>query len=173
MQYETLMSMPWVHGAFWVLVAIVIFVVLFGRKIVVPVSAMLDQRAETVRQSLDEAARLRAEAQAMLEDAKKKREQALAEAKDILARAKEEAARAAAELAAEAEMRARARERMAQERIGSAQASAIAAVRTAAVEVAIAATAQALREGLSAAEDARLVDHAIAEVPSAFTKRAA
>jgi F-type H+-transporting ATPase subunit b len=173
MQYEALMSMPWVHGTFWVLVAIVIFVVLFGRKIAVPLGTMLDQRAEAVRQSLDEAARLRAEAQAMLQDAKQRREQALAEAKDILARAKEEAARAAAELAAEAEMRARARERMAQERIDSAQASAIAAVRTAAVEVAIAATAQALREGLSAADDARLVDHAIAEVPTAFTKRAA
>jgi F-type H+-transporting ATPase subunit b len=62
---------------------------------------------------------------------------------------------------------------MAQERIDSAQASAVAEVRATAVEVAIAATAQALREGLSAAEDARLVDHAIAEVPSAFTRRAA
>jgi F-type H+-transporting ATPase subunit b len=173
MEYEALMSAPWIHGAFWVLVAILIFVVIFGRKIATPLGAMLDQRAETVRQSLDEASRLRAEAQAMLADAKQKREQALAEAKDILARAHEEAARTAAELAAEAEMRARARERMAQERIESAQAAAVAAVRETAVEVAIAATAQALREGLSAAEDAGLVDHAIAEVPRAFTRRAA
>jgi F-type H+-transporting ATPase subunit b len=172
MQYEAL-SMPWVHGAFWVLVAILIFAALFGRKIVVPIMGMLDRRAETVRQSLDEASHLRSEAQAMLEDAKKKRQQALAEAKDILARAHQEAVRTAAELTAEAEMRAHARERMAQERIDSAQASAIAEVRRTAVEVAIAATAQALREGLSVADDARLVDHAIAEVPDAFTRRAA
>jgi hypothetical protein len=30
-----------------------------------------------------------------------------------------------------------------------------------------------LREGLTADQDARLVDHAIAEVPGAFTRRAA
>jgi F-type H+-transporting ATPase subunit b len=173
MEYEALQSMPWVHGAFWVLVAVVIFAVIFGAKIAVPLGRLLDNRAAAVRQSLDEAAQLKAEAEALLVDARKKRIQALAEAKDILARAREEAARTASELAAEAEMRARARERMMEERIQSAQASAVAEIRSTAVEVAITATAQALREGLSIAEDARLVDHAIAEVPSAFTRRAA
>ena len=173
MEYEALSSSPWAHGAFWVLVAILIFVVAFGGKIAVPLGRLLDDRADAVRQSLNEAAQLKAEAEAMLVDARKKRAEALAEAKDILARAREEAARTAAELTAEAEMRARARERMVEERIQSAQASAIAEVRSTAVEVAIAATTQALAEGVTAAEDARLVDHAIAEVPSAFTRRAA
>jgi F-type H+-transporting ATPase subunit b len=173
MEYEALSSSPWAHGTFWVLVAVIIFIVVFGAKIAVPLRNLLDSRADTVRRSLDEAAQLKAEAEAMLVDARKKRTQALAEAKDILARAREEAARTAAELTAEAELRARARERMVEERIQSAQASAIAHVRSTAVDVAIAATAQALREGLTAAEDSRLVDHAIAEVPSAFTRRAA
>jgi F-type H+-transporting ATPase subunit b len=173
MEYEALSSAPWVHGAFWVLVAVLIFILLFGGKIAAPLGKLLDNRADAVRQSLDEAAQLKAEAEAMLADARRKRTEALAEAKDILARAREEAARTAAELTAEAELRARARERMVEERIGSAQASAIAAVRSTAVDVAIAATAQALREGLTVAEDARLLDHAIAEVPSAFTRRAA
>jgi F-type H+-transporting ATPase subunit b len=173
MEYEALSSSPWAHGAFWVLVAILIFVVLFGAKIVVPLGRLLDNRADAVRRSLDEAAQLKAEAEALLVDARKKRTQALAEAKDILARAREEAARTAAELTAEAEMRAHARERMVEERIQSAQASAIAEVRSTAVEVAIAATTQALREGLTAADDARLVDHAIGEVPGAFSRRAA
>ena len=173
MENEALSSAPWVHGAFWVLVAVLIFIVAFGARIAVPLGRLLDSRAAAVRQSLDEAAHLKAEAEAMLVDARKKRAQALAEAKDILARAHEEATRMAAELAAEAEMRARARERMAEERIQSAQASAIAEVRSAAVDVAIAATVQALRDGLTAADDGRLVDHAIAEVPNAFTRRAA
>lgn len=173
MQYESLMSIPWSHGTFWVFIAVVIFAVLFGAKIVKPIIAALDQRAAGVRQSLDEAARLKAEAEALLADAKKRREQAIAEAKDILERAKAEAARTAAELAAEAEQRAHARERMVQERIEAAQASAVAEVRTTAIEIAIAATAEALRDGLSAAQDAKLVDHAIAEVPAAFTRRAA
>jgi F-type H+-transporting ATPase subunit b len=173
MQYESLMSAPWSHGTFWVFIAVLIFAALFGGKIVTPVLAALDRRAATVRQSLDEAARLKAEAEAMLADAKKKRAEAIAEAKDILERAQAEAARTAAELAAEAAQRAQARERMMQERIAAAQASAIAEVRSAAVEIAISATAEALRDGLSAEGDATLIDHAIAQVPGAFTRRAA
>jgi F-type H+-transporting ATPase subunit b len=173
MEYEALSSSILGHGAFWVLIAILIFIVLFGAKIALPLGRALDSRADGVRQSLDEAAKLKAEAEALLFDARKKRTQALAEAKDILARAREEAVRTAAELTAEAELRARARERMVDERIQSAQASAIAEVRSTAVEVAIAATAQALQEGFTAVEDGRLVDHAIAEVPGAFTRRAA
>jgi F-type H+-transporting ATPase subunit b len=173
MQYESLMSIPWSHGTFWVFIAVVIFAVLFGRKIVTPIMGALDQRAVTVRQSLDEASRLKVEAEAMLADARQKRAEAIAEAKDILERAKAEATRLAADLAAEAEQRAKARERMVQERIEAAQASAVAEVRNTAVDVAIAATAEALRKGLSSGQDAALVDHAIAEVPTAFTRRAA
>jgi F-type H+-transporting ATPase subunit b len=173
MQYESLMSVPWSHGTFWVFIAVVIFAVLFGRKILTPVLGALDQRAVTVRQSLDEASRLKVEAEAMLADARQKRAEAIAEAKDILERAKAEAARMAADLAAEAEQRAKARERMVQDRIEAAQASAVAEVRNTAVEVAIAATADALRNTLSSEQDAKLIDHAIAEVPSAFSRRAA
>lgn len=173
MQYESLMSIPWSHGTFWVFVALVIFAILFGRKILTPVMGALDQRAVTVRQSLEEASRLKIEAESLLADARKKRAEAIAEAKDILERAKEEAARTAAELTAEAEQRAKARERMVQERIEAAQASAVAEVRNTAIEVAIAATTEALRTGLSTAQDATLVDHAIAEVPAAFSRRAA
>lgn len=172
MQYEALI-LPLTHGTFWVFVAVIIFAVLFGRKIVSPVLGALDQRAVTVRQSLDEASQLKVEAEAMLADARKKRAEAIAEAKDILARAKAEASRLAADLAAEAEQRAAARERMVQERIDAAQASAVTEVRNTAIEVAIAATTEALRKGLSAEQDAKLVDHAIAEVPGAFTRRAA
>ena len=173
MQYESLMSMPWSHGTFWVFIALVIFAILFGRKIAVPVIGALDQRAATVRQSLDEASRLKVEAEAMLADARKKRAEAIAEAKDILERAKAEAALMAAELATEAEQRAAARERMVQERIAAAQTSAVAEVRNTAIDVAIAATAAALRSGLSTTQDAALVDHAIADVPGAFNRRAA
>lgn len=173
MQYESLMMAPWAHGAFWVFVALIIFLALFGRKIVGPILAALDRRADGVREALDEAARLKAEAEAMLRDAKKRRADALAEAKDILDRAREEAARTAAELTAEAELRATARERMVQERIDAARASAIAEVRETAVDVAIAAATEALAQGFSAESDAGLIDRAIAEVPAAFTRRAA
>jgi F-type H+-transporting ATPase subunit b len=174
MEYESIVSVPWAHGTFWVFISVIIFAALFGRKILVVLEKMLDARADGVRFALDEAARLKAEAEVMLADAKRRRDEALVEAKDMLAHAKDEASRFAAELRAEAEARTRARERMAHDRIASAEASAIAEVRAVAVEVAIAAASQALREGaLSPAEDSALVDHAIAEIPSAFTRRAA
>jgi F-type H+-transporting ATPase subunit b len=167
MQYESLANAPWVHGTFWVFISVVIFALLFGKKILGPVSKALDGRGEAIRLSLEEAARLKVEAEAMLASARIKRDEALAEAQEILA------LRMAAELAAEAETRARARERMVTERIAAAEASAITEVRAAAVEIAIAATAQALREGLGAAQDAALVDRAIANVPTALAARAA
>jgi F-type H+-transporting ATPase subunit b len=173
MEYESLANSPWVHGTFWVFIAVVIFALLFGKKILGPVGKALDGRGEAIRLSLEEAARLKVEAEAMLASARIKRDEALAEAQEILARAKDEALRMAAELAAEAETRARARERMVTERIAAAEASAITDVRAAAVEIAIAATAQALREGLGAAQDAALVDRAIANVPTALAARAA
>jgi F-type H+-transporting ATPase subunit b len=173
MEYESLASTPWAHGTFWVFISVVIFALVFGKKILGPVSTALDGRGVAIRQSLEEAARLKVEAEAMLASAQTKRDEALAEAHEILARAKDEAHRMAAELAAEAETRARARERMVTERIAAAEASAVTEVRTAAIEIAIAATSQALRDGLAGAQDAALIDRAIANVPTALAARAA
>ena len=53
----------------WVALAFIVFFVLFGRKLWGALAAMLDDRAAKVRAELDEAARLRSEAEAMLRDA--------------------------------------------------------------------------------------------------------
>jgi F-type H+-transporting ATPase subunit b len=170
MEYQAFHSTPWQHGSFWVFIAIVIFAVVAGRKIVAAVNKLLDTRTQGVRDALDEAARLKEEAEAMLQDAKTRQAQALEDAKQILASAQAEAARMAAELAEEAEATAKRRERMALERIAAAEASAVKDVRAAAIDIATAASAAILREGFNVEADAAMIDQAIAGVPGALRK---
>jgi F-type H+-transporting ATPase subunit b len=172
MEYQAFHAVPWQHGSFWVLVAIVIFVGLAGRKILGAINKMLDDRANEVRAALDEAAALKAEAEAILEDAKKRQVQAAKDAKLILASAKDEAARMAAELAADAQANIKRRERMAFERIAAAEATAIRDVRAAAIDIATTAAASVLRESVSPADDSPLIDHAITGVPAALRQTA-
>jgi F-type H+-transporting ATPase subunit b len=155
----------------WVALAFVIFFVLFGRKLWSAVAAMLDDRAAKVRAELEEAARLRREAEAMLRDAEQRRTQALAEAKALIEGAQAEAARVAAAATAEAEAAARRREQMAVDRIAAAEKAALDEVRLAAAEVATAAARQVIADGLSADADARLIDHAITQLPGALAQR--
>jgi F-type H+-transporting ATPase subunit b len=65
----------------WVALAFIVFFVLFGRKLWGVIAAMLDDRTAKIRAELDEAARLRTEAEAMLKDAQARRDAATAEAK--------------------------------------------------------------------------------------------
>ncbi len=157
----------------WVAIAFVIFFVLFGRKGWLALAAILDKRAEQIRQELAEAKRLRHEAEAMLADATSRRETAMADAARLLEGAKTEAARVAQAAAAEAEHTAKRREQMALDRIAAAEKEAVDQVRFAAADIAGTAAAQVLRDELSADADAKLVDHAIQSLPSALGARRA
>ncbi len=170
MEYQALSFTPWTHGAFWVFVAVAIFALLAGRKIIAPIAAMLDARAQSVRDALEEAARLKQEAQAMLADAKARQAQAAEDAKQILASAHAEAARMAAELEADAKATAARRERLAMERIAAAEAAAVKDVRAAAIDIATAASAQILREGFATPTEADRIDQAIAGIPTALRR---
>jgi len=150
---------------FWELVAFLIFLGLVVRMGWPRVATMLDARANRVRAELDEAAKLRAEAEAMLKQAEADRAAALKEAEEVLARAKAEAARVAEATAAEAEAAAKRRERMAMDRIAAAEAGALAEVRNAAAEIATAAARSVIAERMDAQADAKLIDQAVAELP--------
>jgi F-type H+-transporting ATPase subunit b len=93
----------------WVVIAFVLFFAIFGRKLWSALAQMLDDRAAKVRAELEEAARLRREAEAMLRDAETRRAEALREAQALIEGAKAEAGRVAAAAAAEAEASARPR----------------------------------------------------------------
>ena len=155
----------------WVALAFIVFFALFGKKLWGAIAGMLDERAAKIRAELDEAARLRNEAAAMLKDAQARRDAAAEEAKQMLAGAKVEAARLAQAAAAEAEAGAKRREQMALDRIAAAEKAAVDEVRVTAAEVATVAARQVIADGLSATADERLVDQAIAQLPTALAQR--
>ena len=173
MQYAALHGIVWDKGTFWVTIAVLIFLGFFGRKLVGAVVTMLDQRSAAIQRELDEAARLRGEAEAMLKDAETRREAALAQAREMLALAGREAERLAEELLAGAEASAKRREHMALERIAAAENAAVAEVREAAASLAGRAAEKLLGEAIDESRDAPLIDQAIAQLPAALRKQAA
>jgi F-type H+-transporting ATPase subunit b len=166
---ESLLAEPVV----WVVFAFILFFVLFGRQIWKALAGLLDNRALTVRAELEEAARLRREAEAMLQDAEKQRAMALSEAKALIEGARAEAARVAAAAATEAEMSAGRREQMAMDRIAAAEKAAVDEIRLTAADVATVAARQVIAEGLTAEADSGLIDQAISQLPSALAARRA
>jgi len=158
----------WLDPKFWVAVSFVVFFLLLGKKVWAALAGALDGRAAQIRASLDEAARLRTEAEAMLRQAEADRASALQEAASLIERAKAEAARVAAAATAEAEASAARREQMAMGRIAAAEASAIAEVRTAATEVAITAARSLLAEKVTASVDADLINQSVSDLPKAL-----
>lgn len=163
----------WAEPRTWVIVAFFIFFALFGRKLWAVIAQMLDGRAALIRTELDEAARLRRDAEAMLRDAQERREAALRDAKAMLEGAGAEAARVAEQARVDVEAAMRRRERMATERIQAAETAAVTEVRRLATDVATQAATQVLAGGLGAATEAALVDRAIAGLPAALAGQGA
>src|SRR5471032_429915 len=120
----------------WVVLSFFLFFLLFGKKLWGALAGMLDARAASVRAEMDEAARLKSEAEAMLKDAEATRARSHADAKTLIEGAAAEAARVAEATRAEAEASARRREQMALDRIAAAHKQAVDEVRTAAAELA-------------------------------------
>lgn len=152
----------------WVTVAFLIFVALAARKFWTIATSMLDARAATIRAELEEAAKLRAEAEEMLSAASQRRDAALKEAEELLARARREAARLAAEARDEAAAAAKRREKMALDRIAAAEKAAVNDVRALAATVATRAAEDIIREGLPADSAQTLVRRAIDGLPAAL-----
>ncbi len=141
--------------AFWVAVAFAIFVAGAVWKGRAPIAGMLDARIDAIRTEINEARKLREQAQSSLAAHQRKLRDAIGEAKDIVARAGDEADRSA-KRAAEALTAALAR-RQAQALDNIAQAEAAARVATEA-----AARNKALSETIAeaAAEAERRIDAA-------------
>jgi len=152
---------------FWVGIGTLIFLgVLLWQKVPALVTSALDARAAAIAKELDEAKRLRSEAEGLLAEYKKKRAEAEGEAAAILTEAKAEAARYAAEsrtaIAAQIERRGR----QAEEKIAQAEAQAVAEMRALAADRAIAAAETLLTARLDDKRAADLVKRSLEEIPS-------
>jgi F-type H+-transporting ATPase subunit b len=149
---------------FWVAVAFVVFAGLMVWKVRVPVLKGLDARAERIKAELDEAQRLREEAQKALAEYKRKQRDAAKEAEDLLANARHEADLLRRQAATDLEQTLARREKAALEKIAQAETQAVLDVRAKAVDIAIAATAKLLSENVDPTRDQSMVDQAIKEL---------
>ncbi len=149
-------------SSFWVAVSFVLFIlalIYFG----VPgrVTQALDARAAQIAQELDEARKLREEAQALLANYQRKQRDAEQEAEEIVTQAKAEAERLATEtrqnLAAQLERRTK----QAEDKIAQAEAQALREVKDTAAEVAASAARRIISDRIDQGRDAQLIDQDI------------
>src|SRR5205823_2545295 len=150
---------------FWVLIAVVIFVIAVWKPAGRAIGGLLDARANRIAGELDEARRLRDEAEALLAEYQKKQREAEGEAQAIVAHARDEAELVATQSARDLEQALERRTRLAEERIAQAEAKAVDEIRATAVDVAIAAAREVIAGELDESRSAALVDAAIAALP--------
>ena len=149
---------------FWVATAFVAFVILTFRPIGKALGGALDNRADKIRQELEEAARLREEAQKALADYKRKQSEASKEAEELLEHTKVEAARLRTQAEQDLAASLKRREEAAVEKIAQAEAKALQEVRNRAVEIAMAATSRLLVDSVDEAKASALVEDAIGDL---------
>jgi len=150
---------------FWVAVAFVIFMAIIVWKAVGPMMRALDKRAERIRDELDEAQRLREDAQHLLAEYKRKLRDAEKEAEEMYAHAQEEAERLKRAGEAQLEAALTRREQQAKDRIAQAEQQAVAQVRALAADVAVAATRDLLVESVDKKTADALIDEAVKQIP--------
>lgn len=155
----------WENPTTWVAVAFFIVVGFAWKPVGRAIVAGLDMRRDKIKARLDEAQKLRDDAEEMIETYRRKQEEAFQEAEEIIAHAKAEANRMAEQAARDLEDALKRREKQALERIGQAEADAVREVRNLAVDIAMDATRKVLAESLSAKQAGALVDQAIKQLP--------
>ena len=129
---------------FWVAVSFFIFLgALFYFGVHKKVATLLDARAAQIAKELEEARRLREEAEKVLADYRRKQSEAASEADSIIALAAKEAELLAAETRKSVKEHFERRMKLAEDKIARAEADAVREVRSVAVDAAVAA-AQAL-----------------------------
>lgn len=149
----------------WVLVGLAIFVAIcLYIKVPAMVNKALDTRADRIRGELDEARRLREEAQALLADYQKKRKDAEQEAAAIVEAARHEASVLAEEAHKRTEEYVARRTALAEQKIGQAEREAIAEVRSSAVDLAVEAARKVLGDKVDAKVGSDLFKASLAEV---------
>jgi F-type H+-transporting ATPase subunit b len=150
---------------FWVLLAVVIFLIVVWKPMRRAVVGALDSRAERIRQELDAARNLREEAQRVLNAYQRQQQEGAAEAQAIITHAKQEAERLAANSLRELEETLRRRQQLATERIAQEEAKAMDEIRAIAVDVAISASRLVISASLDERRGAALIDDVIAALP--------
>lgn len=151
----------------WVSLAMLVFIgILLWKKVPGLITRGLDSQIAAIRQRLDEAKALRAEAEALRDEYARKIAGAEQDAANIVAHAQEESKTLIADAEQKAAELSARRAKMAEDKIAAAERQAIAEVRAKAAEAASAAAARLIAERHDANADKALVDRTIAGLGS-------
>jgi F-type H+-transporting ATPase subunit b len=150
----------WVAVGFLVIVGIFLY-----RRVPAFAAAALDARSAAIAKELDEAKRLREEAEAVLAEYARKFASVEKEAATIIADARAEAERFAAEQRTALKAQIERRAQQAQEKIAQAEAHATAEIRELAADAAVAAAEKLIAARLDEKRAASLIEKSIKELP--------
>jgi F-type H+-transporting ATPase subunit b len=155
------------NAEFWVGVGLILFLaILVVAGVPKLVAGQLDATAARIQSELDEAARLRAEAEALLAQIRQEKAEAEAQAAEMLKAAEADARRLEEESKAKLEEALSRRQQLAERRIALAVAQAAAEVKAAAADLAARAAEQILSARLAGQKSDPLLDAAIAQLDS-------
>jgi F-type H+-transporting ATPase subunit b len=158
--------LEWLQEAeVWVAVGLLIFVgILIYAKAPGAAVKALDDRGAKIQAQLDEALRLRQEAEALLADIKVQREAAEKTAAEMITNAQADSERLRVEAAARLEDQIKRRQQMAERKIANAEAQAAADVKAAAADLAAQIAESVLKSRLSGLTSDPLVDRAVEQI---------
>lgn len=153
----------------WVFFALLIIIALLMSKgIHKMIGKALDDRAEGIRENLDEAKRLREDAQALLASYQRKQAEAEEQAKNIVEQARRDAESMAEQARLDLREKLARRAEAAEAKIATAEAQAIGEVKARAVDLATAAAEKMIRDEFKAADHSALIKDGIAQLGKAL-----
>ncbi|MEH6828085.1 F0F1 ATP synthase subunit B family protein [Parasphingorhabdus sp.] len=153
----------------WVAVGmLIVFGIMLWAKVPKIIGGMLDKQIAEIKKTLDEAANLRKEAEALKAEYEAKTAGAQAEAEALMENAEKEAATLVKQAEVDSKALIARRKKMAEDKIGAAERSAIAAVRAKAASAATQAAEALIAARHDAAADKSLVDKAIGDIGKAL-----
>jgi len=147
--------------SFWVAAVFLLVVALLYKRVMAIVTTSLDERADMIRSQIEDARKLREDAQALLANYQRQQLTAMDEAEQIISAAKEEAVRLKQQAEKNMEETVERRKLQALSRIAQSEAQALMEVRNTAIELAIAATENLISEHLVDSQKTDLVNLSI------------
>lgn len=133
----------------WIALSFVIFMAGFFRYALPFILRALDKRSDAIQHELDEAVRLREEAQSLLASYQTKQKEMMAEAENILIHARQEAEAMRAHAKEQLEAAVARRTKLAHEKIARAENEAVADIRGMMVDIAVSTAREAFQQQLS------------------------
>jgi F-type H+-transporting ATPase subunit b len=165
--WKTIQDYTIASTEFWEWLGLLIIVAIFLRRgLPAFIASALDARSAAIEKELNQAKRLREEAETLLVGYREKAQHAQLEADAILSQTRAEAEQFKAEAQAQLKAQLERRARQAKERIAQAEANAIAEIRALAADAAAAAATRLIAARLDQKKDDALISNSIGELSS-------